>query len=105
MVGRANRSQGVQTGRVFVTSSVNFKPETTMEFFKATEKRVGQDMGAYLAVALYTLWPHLQVGERISVVWAFGGQKYMMNREQFAAQKLDRHLKNRIENAIVQAQK
>ena len=105
MVGRANRSQGVQTGRVFVTSNINFKNETGMDFFKLTEKKVNADLGASLAVAIQTLWPHLNVSERISVVWAFGGSKFQQTREQFSAQKLDRHLKNRLENAIVQAQK
>ena len=73
MVGRANRSQGVQTGRVFVTSNINFKNETGMDFFKLTEKKVNADLGAYLAVALQKLWPYFNVSEKISVVWAFGG--------------------------------
>ena len=40
MVGRANRTQGVQTGRVFVTSTVCITAETGIELFRKTEKKL-----------------------------------------------------------------
>ena len=38
MVGRANRTQGTQTGRVFVTSTVACAEEQTIEYFRKSEK-------------------------------------------------------------------
>ena len=58
MVGRANRTQGVQQGRVFVTSTVCIDPETTIEYFRKTEKKPGHDIGAEIAGAIVTLWQH-----------------------------------------------
>ena len=73
MVGRANRTQGVQTGRVFVTNPVVFKEETGIDFFRASEKKPGADMGAQLSGAIVALWTHFQPEDRRAVVTFFGG--------------------------------
>ena len=73
MVGRANRSQGIQNGRVFVTSNVCYKNEVGMEYFTKTEKRPGVDMAAQIAHAIMKLWAIITEDEKESLIHYFGG--------------------------------
>ena len=73
MVGRANRSQGIQSGRVFVTSNVLYKGEIGMEFFTRSEKKVNSDMGAQIAGSITKLWAYLDDNEKNALIKYFGG--------------------------------
>ena len=73
MVGRANRTQGIQNGRVFVTSNVAYKKEVGMEYFTKAEKRPGVDMGPQIAYAILKLWALISDDEKDSLTHYFGG--------------------------------
>ena len=64
MVGRANRSQGIQRGHVFVTSTVAPQAEPGFTYIEKLDKQVGVDMGPELIGAIVKLWDTLNVGMR-----------------------------------------
>ena len=100
MVGRANRSQGIQNGRVFVTSNVVYKKEVGMDYFTRAEKKPGVDMGPQIAGAILKLWTLINEEEKSQLINFFGGQKYMVVRSVYARQGINKHLKAKMENAF-----
>ena len=100
MVGRANRSQGVQNGRVFVTSTVAYKKDVGMEFFERAEKKPGLDMGPQIAGAILKLWSILGEEDKQSLISHFGGQRYMVARSLYIRQGIPKHLRAKMEGAF-----
>ena len=84
MVGRANRTQGTQHGKVFVINKMTMNTRASLELIRSQDKLLRNTFAPGIVLALVKVWENLNLQQKKQVEEQYGGYKWIYEYGYFS---------------------